>query len=452
MAEAEGDDREPFVVRPSMLPAQRAFICEREVRIPMFIGGFGSGKTTAGVQWATSRGVANAPGYGLAVAPTYSMVRDVIYRTFVLWLNAHGIPFKWHRTDHILTVFSGYEQQFDVLLRSGDRPERLVGTNPAWAWIDEPGLQPEETINQVIARVRDPNATLLQIGLTGTPEGVSNHLYRLATESPEGHVKVIRAKTTDNPYLDPRYVESLRARFSPEEVEQYLNGEFVVLEGGVYRHFKRAKHCRPCTNPLDGQLVVGADFNVAAPKGSNLGMCWVVGRIIGDELHVFGEIIHNNTNTYEQADALLAFIRDEYAKKGQRIDAREAATAPLVYCDASGDARRSSAAKSDVAILRQAGFRVVTASKNPPVKDRVNTLDHRFRIDRMLIDPVRCPNLVRALEQQAYDMNGDPEKKGGVDNVNDALGYLTWGQVGWRTTILKGNETPHAHTYGTQRR
>lgn len=437
-----------MIVQPSMLPAQRALVHDRTSTLAALIGGYRSGKTSAAAMKALALGFENAPTYGLVVAPTYVMARDVVLRTFTAFLQQTGIPYRLQKQEHTITVAPGYPQQFDILIRSGDNADRLLGLTAGWAIIDEPGMQDEAIAQQVVTRVSDRRAKVPQTVLTGTPEGVNNWLYDWLIAKPKEGTRLHRAKTTDNAKnLPERYIENMLARYDPEEVEAYINGEFVVLEGGVYRHFKRAKHARPCTNPLDGQLVVGADFNVAAPEGSNLGMCWVIGRIVGDELHVFHEIVKNNTNTYEQADELVAYLQGLLAREGGRADAREAAAAAMVYCDASGDHRRSSAARSDVAILRQAGFKVFAPSKNPPVRDRVNTVDHRFRIDRCLIDPHGCPNLVRALEQQALDKNGDPEKKSGLDNVNDALGYLVWGQVGWRTTILRANEIAHPHSF-----
>jgi len=45
----------------------------------------------------------------------------------------------------------------------------------------------------------------------------------------------------------------------------------------------------------------------------------------------------------------------------------------------------------------------------------------------MFINIKRCPQLTKALEQQAYDKNGEPEKFTGsatVDDWNDAMGYF----------------------------
>ncbi|MXF28820.1 terminase, partial [Escherichia coli] len=49
------------------------------------------------------------------------------------------------------------------------------------------------------------------------------------------------------------------------------------------------------------------------------------------------------------------------------------------YTDESGESRKSSnASTTDIAQLKQAGFNVVVNSSNPPVKDRVNSMNAMF--------------------------------------------------------------------------
>ena len=41
-----------------------------------------------------------------------------------------------------------------------------------------------------------------------------------------------------------------------------------------------------------------------------------------------------------------------------------------------------------------------------------------------MVNPETCPHLVEALEKQAYDKFGEPDKKSGMDHVLDAAGYV----------------------------
>ena len=94
------------------------------------------------------------------------------------------------------------------------------------------------------------------------------------------------------------------------------------------------------------------------------------------------------------------------------------------YVDASGTALRSTSSLSDVHLLLQAGFRPVHGRANPAVQDRVNTLNCLFRDRRVTVDADAAPVLCKALETQALDKHGEPEKRGDIDHGIDALGYL----------------------------
>ena len=99
-----------------------------------------------------------------------------------------------------------------------------------------------------------------------------------------------------------------------------------------------------------------------------------------------------------------------------------------VYPDASGRSRKSvDASKSDIRLLRDAGFRINAPKKNPPVRERVLSLNTALLNGEgerhLLINIDKCPNQVEQLEKQIYDDNGVPIKDGNED-PNDALGYV----------------------------
>jgi hypothetical protein len=248
----------------NLLPAQRELVLS-DSPIVCFVGGYGSGKTRGAVYKAIMLGIKNAPCLGIFVEPTYTMVRDVAVRSFQEVLDEMGIPYHFHRTDHILRV----ADSFDILFRSGDQPERIVGINAAWGIIDEPALQSEAVPKTIISRLRDPRAKLYQLALTGTPEGFNWFYDWCHKKNPDGTAAshLIRAKTTDNPFLPKMYVDELRSKYTEEEVAAYINGEFVRFEGGWYR-------LRPAILPhrmegsirifkephqTSGQLVMGID-------------------------------------------------------------------------------------------------------------------------------------------------------------------------------------------------
>lgn len=243
-----------------VLPAQRRLV-ESTASVVCFVGGYGSGKTRGGVYKALELGLANPGCFGVFVEPTYTMIRDVAVRSFQEILDEMDIPYHYMANDHVLNV----AEKFDILMRSGDRPELLVGLNAAWALIDEPAKQSEEVGKVMLSRLRDPRAKKRQLGLMGTPEGF-NWFHDWCNDP---KTEVIRAKTTDNPFLPPAYIEALLAHLTPEEIKSYIHGEFISFDGAWYRKqpemlpydlLEPAK-VKIFVQPVftSGQLVVGVD-------------------------------------------------------------------------------------------------------------------------------------------------------------------------------------------------
>lgn len=209
-----------------LLPAQSLLVNSRSPLVA-FVGGVGSGKTRGGVYKATVLGFENAPCVGLFVEPTYTMIRDVAVRSFQEVYDEIGMPYEYFRSDHIMRV----ADSFDILFRSGDQPDRLIGVNAGWAGIDEPASQDEDVAKMCLARIRDPRSKLRQLFLTGTPQGFNWYHDWCHRDD----VEVIRARTYDNPYLDKSYVDEMRKRYTDEEIRAYIEGEFIRFEGAWYK-------------------------------------------------------------------------------------------------------------------------------------------------------------------------------------------------------------------------
>jgi hypothetical protein len=361
------------------------------------------------VHFGITRGFENEGMSGIWVEPTFQLVKRVAIPEWIATLRSMEIPYEEHKADNALTV--GYpDQWFKVFFYSGQHPERIVGQTAAWAVLDEAALLSEKVFNNILARVRDPRATLSQICCVTTPEGF-NWVHSRFIKNPTKSTALIRAKTSDNPFLPPEYLENLREQYTEQEFEQYCNGEFVAMSGAVYSRFKREEHLRQCLSPLDGEIIVGADFNIGK-------MVWVIGSVIDDTIHFFDEQITYNRGTEEAAELLDIRLRDMFAKNFKTYKP----TSIKIYCDASGKARKTSAARSDTSILRSFGFRVIHNASNPAVRDRVNALNLAFHRSLVYIDPDGAPHSRECIEQQGYDASGAPQKTG-LDHGADAIGY-----------------------------
>ncbi|MDX1698979.1 MAG: hypothetical protein R3250_00105 [Melioribacteraceae bacterium] len=162
---------------------------------------------------------------------------------------------------------------------------------------------------------------------------------------------------------------------------------------------------------------IGMDFN-AANCNAVCGLFYPERRFI----HVFHEFV-----SYFDTPELITAIKEYF--DGYQI---------YVYPDASGKKRSSiNAHTSDIALLREAKFRIKAKSSNPLVRDRVASVNRAFEKGYLAIDVNRCPETTECLEKQVFLENGQPDKKSGYDHLVEALGYL----VHYIMPVRKNNVT-----------
>ncbi|STI12905.1 phage terminase [Escherichia coli] len=275
----------------------------------------------------------------------------------------------------------------------------------------------------IIARMRYKIDGLRNgIDVTTTPEGfkfVYEQFVKAVREKTElaSLYGLVQASTFDNEKnLPADYIPSLLESYPPELIKAYLLGRFTNLTSGtVYHQFDRKlNNCEEVEQPGE-PIYIGMDFNVGKMAGIvhvlRLGLPCAVTEII---------------NAYDTPD-MIRLIKERFWPYDGH-DYRKVREI-YIYPDASGDSRKSSnASTTDIAQLKQAGFNVVVNSSNPPVKDRVNSMNAMFcnanGERRYKVNVKRCPVYAESLEQQVWDDKGEPDKKSGNDHPNDAGGYF----------------------------
>ena len=415
----------------TLLPHQLALVGDRTSRIKVLQGGYRSGKTVAGVAAVVDMAFRSGGFPILVVEPTYRMVVDVFVATARRMLDAWKLPYVWHKTDKILTI--GRRKQVEILCRSADEPRSLEGITAGGLLVDEWELCDVEALTTAMARVS--MGPCQQIVLTGTPEGYGP-AYEMILAKPSPDVRQWSVTSSANSYLSSTYVESMRQRMDDSTASEKLDGVRTAKGGRVYGRFDRRVHCvSPVVNR--GTIQIACDFNVRY-------MHWIVVETDQSQrtTHVVGEVIkEGGTTTDEHAERVAQWIAHYLTRTRGRHYTRDDVYQMRLqaFVDASGTALRSTSTKSDVALLTQAGFRPVHGNANPAVKDRVNTLNVLFRDRRVTVDASAAPVLTRALETQALDRNGDPDKRGDIDHGIDALGYLCHWQ--WPVHRPRANQT-----------
>lgn len=394
-------------IKIDILVHQAKFI-ESKVKHTALIAGYGSGKTQAGIIKVVAMKM-KYPGIPVAYyMPTYGLIEDVAFERFEEIFKMLGISYNLNKSKY------HYETPFGkIIMRSLNNPERIVGYEVGYSLIDETDLLSTDNMtiafNKIIARNRKklPNGDPNRTDVVGTPEGFK-WAYKFFVKESKANRVIIKGKTKDNPYLPEDYIDTLEDSYTPQQLEAYLNGEFVNLTSGtVYHRFKRTVNHSDRTIQKNDVLHIGMDFNITKMNA-------VVHVMDGNIRIAVDEII----NAYDTPE-MCELIKQKYP--GYKV---------VIYPDASGD-NRNSAGKSDIDILKKAGFLVRKLSKNPFVKDRVNAMNMAFLDSKgniiYYINTNNCPVYTEALENQVYK-NGEPDKTSGFDHVTEAGGYFIYYQ------------------------
>ncbi len=413
-------------INPTLNVPQARFLALPH-KFKAFVTGYGGGKT-----WVGCGGLGkhfyefprvNA-GY---FAPTYRDIKDTFFPTVEESLFDWGLTARVRIGDKEVDVSRGRTYLGTILCRSMDDPGGIVGFKIGKAQVDEIDvLSPDKAAHawrKILARMRVKRDGLQNgIDVTTTPEGF-RFVYQQFVKAVRGNSKIeqmyglIQASTYDNEEnLPDDYISSLLESYPEHLISAYIDGQFVNLQTGtVYAAYDRKLNS--CTEVLrDGETAfIGMDFNVgkmvAIIHVKREGMPMAVDEIVSG---------YDTPDMVRRVQERLWRFENGTYQRTRQI---------RIYPDASGDSRKSvNASKTDLALLKEAGFIVCAPAANPPVKDRVNAMNAMFLNAegrrRYLVNVEMCPTYADALEQQAWRSSGEPDKASGHDHPNDASGYF----------------------------
>lgn len=413
-------------ISPTLNVPQARFLAMSH-KFKAYVAGFGSGKTWVGCG-GICKGMWEHPkinqGY---FAPTYPQIRDIFYPTVEEVAFDWGLKVQINESNKEVHFYAGRQYRGTTICRSMEKPATIVGFKIGNALVDEldvmPALKAQQAWRKIIARMRYKVAGLRNgIDVTTTPEGykfVYQQFVKAVRDKPELATLygLVQASTFDNEAnLPDDYIPSLLASYPPELIKAYLRGHFTNLTSGtIYHQFdRRLNNCADEEQPGE-PLFIGMDFNVGK-----------MAAIVHVKREGLPRAVRELVKVYD-TPAMIKRIQEEFWRYegGRYVASRQI----YIYPDASGDSRKSNCASlTDIAQLREAGFSVMVNASNPPVKDRINSMNAMFcnalGERRYLVNVQRCPVYTESLEQQVWDKNGEPDKKADNDHPNDGGGYF----------------------------
>lgn len=377
-----------------------------------FVGGYGSGKTFVGTLKAFAKKL-QYPNIDVAYyLPTYPLIRDIAFPNFQRLFEDSNIPYTLNETKKEIVSDFGR-----IIFRSMDNHELIVGYEVGYSLIDEADVLPQKKMTDAFVKIVARNRKKLPDGLdnstdfVSTPEGFG-FLYNFFVKNSTEDRILVKGKTIENKHLPTGYVDTLKESYTEQQLQAYLNGEFVNFSmGSVYYSFNRKQNHSNRTIQPNDILHIGMDFNIT-------NMSAVIRVMDGGISTAVAEI----TKAYDTAQ-MIEIIKSRYPN--HKI---------VIYPDASSKNRRS-AGQSDLDLIKEAGLLYRINDKNPNIADRVTIVNKTFLNAKgeitNFINTNLCPELTEAYEQLGYK-NGLPDKESGFDHLTDADGYGVCGLLGVR--------------------
>ena len=392
---------------PKLSAPQNIFLNGLNTKFTAFVGGFGSGKTFV-LCLDLLLFASKHPGHAQAYyGPTYAVIRDIFYPTMEEAAELLGYTIEVHVSNKEVDLYRNGFWYGKIIARSMDTPGSIIGYKVANSVVDEIDVldkkKAQDAFRKIIGRLRlKIDGVMNKVGVGTTPEGFK-FVHSIFASKPKASYSMVQASTYENEeYLPEDYISSLRETYPSELIDAYILGRFVNLTSGtVFKSYDRANHASINTVQPKDPLKIGMDFNVT-------NMSAVIYVIRGEEWHAVSEL-HGIYDT----PAMILAIKEKFPEHHITI-----------YPDASGKSRKTvNASTSDIALLEEAGFMVYANPANPLIKDRVMATNAAFDHGKLFINPVMCPEYTRCMEQLAYDKNGMPDKKSGLDHLPDAGTY-----------------------------
>ncbi|MFO8066849.1 MAG: hypothetical protein R6U11_04625 [Bacteroidales bacterium] len=315
------------------------------------------------------------------------------------------------------------------------KTDRIEGTPWDGAHITEAGqldkIKWQENIRPLFS---DTNGFCI---LDGVPEG-RNYYYDLALKCWEGQIQRpepevgaigtnperpewIHYNWLGSDVLPDEEIERLKDDLSSRMFKQEYEGAFVDYAGLAYWNFGDYNIDSTVEYNPDYPVYIGMDFNVNPMTATfnhireNKGI---------ETIYQFCEAYLPNSNTWQMVEHIEdEFELDKHSSKKRRFE---------VNPDSTGASEQSNATKTDIAILRQAGFKVNARSKNPRQKDRINAVNNMFKTAsgkvRYKVNP-KCKHTIEDYHKVETEDDGSLLKKSekdGLVHISDAQGYLTY--------------------------
>jgi hypothetical protein len=209
------------------------------------------------------------------------------------------------------------------------------------------------------------------------PDSPSHWVYKYFFDERAPTRFVFKSVTTDNPFLDPVYVQQLKQDLDERAAQRYVYGEWVDLhKDQVYYSYNKEENFRSSFEHIGLRNVkIAHDFNIGADKP----MSATLSVLDNGTYHAVKSFHIDGARTVDILEEIVAWERFEEVEEIE------------IYGDASGKNRDTRNIKSDYDIIKefwsnykkkngdQVKFVMKVPASNPPLRRRHNIVNAYFK-------------------------------------------------------------------------
>ncbi len=417
-------------IKYDRLPYQADFD-ESDKFYDILCAGFGAGKTYALVMKLLKLAALNYGLPGGVLAPTYKMFKRDVLPTFVEICRDSGLSMRWHSADSYIALHNFNTKLY--VFHGEDDGLSIRGPNLAYGGVNEATLLSNAAFLAFLGRIRIKEASLMQIAMSGTPEGF-NWFYDMFISDPRKDTDVFYGDMRQNIHIAETYAQILMDSYDDIIVQQLVEGKFInTTRGSALYKFNRQRDVVQGIERKDGLPIwVSLDFNVA-PMAATLWNRYPDSSKDGVKLRGFDEIKLDGADTWE----LGAAIKEKIG------DAQEV----VIFPDGIGGSQQRTSATnniSDIEILESCGFTDIRYKVSLSVRDCLNAANAFVSKKQIRLDAVKCKETIKDFEQVTLKSGTNQlDKKNlarthwldGFKNMIDYEFPIEVGRSSWKTMV-----------------
>lgn len=344
-----------------------------------------------------------------------ALKRNVLKPLFEI-LNAKGIPYHYHRSEHYITVGTNTFYCFGANNEASQ--DVLQGLTAAGAYADEVALFPRSFVDQMIGRCSVEGS---KIWMNCNPENPYHHIKtEYIDKADEKRILHLHFQLDDNLSLSEKVKERYKRMFSGVFFQRYILGQWVRAEGIIFDMFNQDKHT-VSELPKMRQRWVTVDYGTTNPT-----VFLLIGLGNDENLYVIDEWRWDSKEQGRQ------MTDKEYSRAMKKWLTGHELIPSYIFVDPS--------AVSFMLQLNRDGFRRVTAANNT-VDDGIRVVSSLLGANKLFIHK-RCEGLIKEMHAYVWDEKaqdrGEDKPLKVDDHGPDALRYGTFTRARLWRKLLEG--------------